>query len=178
MISGVAHEVDAERCAPAVLDMHATNTIVQERRLMGRIGRRIGTPGGSPNPQADVSLLSSMAARSRRYEDCLSASWLAARLAVDPVQLDAMRREGELIAVRKPGSTEWLYPSWQYSGRTPLQVVPRLVRAAREAGVNETRLYEILTAPLGLGGRRRLADLVVEGRDEEVVEAVRSATAR
>lgn len=110
-----------------------------------------------------------------RYEDCLSESWLAARLSVDPVELGAMRREGELIAVRKPGTTEWLYPAWQYSGRTPRRVIPRLVRAARESGLDETRLYEVLTAPLGLGGRRRLADLVVEGRDDEVVEAVRSA---
>jgi hypothetical protein len=118
-----------------------------------------------------------MATTVKRYEDCLSASWLAARLGVDPVELDVMRREGELIAVRKPGSTEWLYPGWQYSGRTPRQVIPRLVRAAREAGFDESRLYDVLTAPLGLRGGRRLADLVVEGRDDEVVEAVRSAAA-
>jgi len=118
-----------------------------------------------------------MAATLKRYEDCLSASWLAARLAVDPVELDVMRRDGELIAVRKPGSTEWLFPAWQFAGRRPRQVIPRLVRAAREAGFGQTRLYEVLTAPLGLGGRRRLADLVVEGRDDEVVDAVRSAAA-
>jgi hypothetical protein len=39
--------------------------------------------------------------------------------------------------------------------------------------VGETRLYEILTAPLGLRGSRRLSDLLKEGRDDEVVEAVR-----
>jgi len=116
-----------------------------------------------------------MAVRTKPYEDCLSQSWLAARLAVDPVELDVMRRDGELIAVRRPGSTEWLYPAWQYAGRTPRQVMPRLVRAAREAGLDDRRLYEVLTAPLGLGGHRRLTDLVVEGRDDEVVEAVRSA---
>ncbi len=118
-----------------------------------------------------------MAVRTKRYEDCLSQSWLAARLGVDPVELDVMRREGELIAVRKPGSTEWLYPAWQYSGRRPRQVIPRLVRAAREAGLDEARLYDVLSAPLGLGGHRRLADLVVEGRDDDVVDAVRSAAA-
>jgi hypothetical protein len=41
--------------------------------------------------------------------------------------------------------------------------------------MNETRLYEVLSAPMGLGGRRRLADLIAEGRNEEVVEAVRAA---
>ena len=118
-----------------------------------------------------------MAARPKPYEDCISVSWLAARLGVDPVELETMRREGELIAVRKPDSTEWLYPAWQYAGRTPRQVIPRLVRAVREMGLDDSRLYEVLTAPLGLGGRRRLADLVVEGRDEDVVQAVRSAVA-
>ena len=118
-----------------------------------------------------------MAPRTKPYEDCLSQSWLAARLSVDPVELDVMRREGELIAVRRPGSTEWLYPAWQYSGRRPRQVIPRLVRAAREAGLDEARVYEVLSAPLGLGGHRRLADLVVEGRDDEVVDAVRAAAA-
>jgi hypothetical protein len=116
-----------------------------------------------------------MAASLKRYDDCLSMSWLAARLGMDPVALDVMRRDGELIAVRKPGSTEWLYPAWQFSGRRPRQVIPRLVRAAHDSGFDQARLYEVLTSPLGLGGRRRLADLVVEGRDDEVVDAVRSA---
>ena len=48
--------------------------------------------------------------------DCLSASWLAERLAVDPGKIEAMRRGGELIAVREEGSTEWLYPTWQLDG--------------------------------------------------------------
>src|SRR5919204_6347602 len=116
-----------------------------------------------------------MPTRPKPYEDCLSVSWLAARMAVDPVELDAMRRGGQLIAVRKPGSTEWLYPAWQFKGRTPRRVIPRIANVAQEAGMSETRLYEVLSAPMGLGGRRRLADLIAEGRDEEVVEAVRTA---
>jgi hypothetical protein len=116
-----------------------------------------------------------MPVQTKPFEDCLSASWLAARLSVEPVKLDVMRRGGELIAVREPDSTEWLYPAWQYAGRTPRRIIPRLVNAAREAGMSDQRLYEVLTAPLGLGGHRRLVDLIVEGRDEEVVEAVRSA---
>jgi hypothetical protein len=120
-----------------------------------------------------------MSVQTKPFEDCLSASWLAARISVEPVKLDVMRRAGQLIAVRKPGSTEWLYPAWQWAGRTPRRVIPRIVNVAREAGLDETRLYEVLTAPLGLGrrGRRRLADLIVEGRDDEVVDAVRAAAA-
>ena len=110
---------------------------------------------------------------SDRYADCLSGSWLAERLAVDPLVIDAMRRDGELIGVRQPGSSEWLYPPWQFSQWRPRPSIPRVVGAARGAGIDEARLYEILTAPLGLRGERRLADLLREGRDDEVVEAVR-----
>jgi hypothetical protein len=109
------------------------------------------------------------------YSDCLTASWLAERLGVDPLQIEAMRRAGELIGVRPQGETEWLYPAWQLKGSKPRNVVPRLVAVARENGLDEARLHGILTARMGLTGRRRLADLVVEGRDEEVVQAVRSA---
>jgi hypothetical protein len=116
-----------------------------------------------------------MPVQTKPFEDCLSGSWLAARISVEPVKLEVMRRAGELIAVRRPGSNEWLYPAWQFSGRTRRRVIPRIVAVAREAGLTETRLYEVLSAPLGLGGHRRLADLIVEGRDEEVVEAVRAA---
>lgn len=106
--------------------------------------------------------------------ECLTASWLAERLAVDPAQIDAMRRAGELIAVREEGSTEWLYPAWQLDGREPKRVVARLVATARESGLDEARLYRLLTTPMGLtSGRRRLVDLILEGRDEEVVAEVR-----
>ena len=113
------------------------------------------------------------AALEDRYADCLTGSWLAERLAVDPLEIDAMRRAGELIGVRKPGSSEWLYPPWQLAGWRPRPAIPRIVNVARAAGIGESRLYEILTAPLGLRGTRRLADLLKEGRDDEVVEAVR-----
>jgi hypothetical protein len=111
----------------------------------------------------------------RLCPECLTTSWLAERFAVDPARIDAMRRAGELIAVREEGSTEWLYPAWQLDGREPKRVIARLVAAARENSLDEARLYEMLTARLGLTGQRRLVDLIAEGRDEEVVEAVRSA---
>jgi hypothetical protein len=116
-----------------------------------------------------------MSTTSALCPECLTSSWLAERFAVDPARIEAMRRAGELIAVRDEGSTEWRYPAWQLKGSEPRRVVPRIVAAGREIGMDENRLYKVLTAPLGLRGGRRLVDLIVEGRDDEVVEAVRSA---
>jgi hypothetical protein len=114
-----------------------------------------------------------MATTTARYSDCLPAARLAERLGVDPARIEAMRRDGELIAVRDSDSMEWLYPAWQFERWQPRRGIPRIVSAAREARLPERRLYELLTAPLGIRGDRRLADLLVEGRDEEVVRAIR-----
>lgn len=106
----------------------------------------------------------------------LPATWLAQRMAVDPARIDAMRRAGELIAVRAPGSTEWRYPAWQFESGRARPGVARVVQAARDSGIDDSRLYALLTAPLGLladGGT--LVDLLVGGRDDEVVAAVRAA---
>jgi hypothetical protein len=105
--------------------------------------------------------------------DCLTGSWLAERLAVDPLRIEAMRRAGELIAVRPPEGRDWHYPAWQFEDWKPRRGVARIVAAAREAGLDETRLYELMTGRLGLMGDRRLADVLVEGREDEVVEAIR-----
>ena len=42
-----------------------------------------------------------------RYADSLTGSWLAERLGVDPLKIEAMRRDGELIAFREPGADDW-----------------------------------------------------------------------
>ena len=112
-----------------------------------------------------------------RYPESIPATWLAARLARDPTTIDAMRRSGELLSVRDPGSIEWRYPAWQFDAGRPRRGVARVVAAARETGIDEARLYDLLTAPLGLreSGRRRLVDLLHEGREDEVVAAVRAA---
>jgi hypothetical protein len=108
--------------------------------------------------------------------DMLAATWLAQRMAVDPARIDAMRRAGELIGVRAQGSTEWRYPAWQFDGGRPRTGVARVVAAAREAGMDESRLYELLVTPLGLrGGGGRLVDLLLDGRDDDVVAAIRAA---
>ena len=112
----------------------------------------------------------------RVAQDMLSASWLAERLAVEPLRLEAMRRAGELIAYRPAGANEHYYPLWQFDESwQPLPIVPRLVQEARRRGLGENRLYEVLTARSGIAGGRRVADGLREGRFDHVLEAIRLA---
>ena len=112
----------------------------------------------------------------RVAKDTLSASWLADRIAVEPYKLEAMRRAGELIAYRPQGLHEHYYPVWQFDEEwQPLPIIPRLVQEARERGLTDNRLYEVLNARAGIAGRRKLGESLREGRIDHVLEAVRSA---
>ena len=112
-----------------------------------------------------------------RFPGTLPATWLAQRAAVDPARIDVLRRGGELIAVREQGSTEWRYPAWQFEDGKPRQGIARIVAVARERGIDDTRLFDLMTAPLGLRDEgRTLVDLLVEGREDEVVAAIRGAS--
>jgi hypothetical protein len=108
-------------------------------------------------------------------DESLSGSWLSSRLGIGTQRLDAMRRGGELLGVRRPGGQDYLYPAWQFTpdGR-PLPVVRRLVAAGREAGLTDERLYTVLTSRAGISGTVRLVDALREGRDEYVLSVVRS----
>ena len=112
----------------------------------------------------------------RLADDTLSASWLASRFAIEPLKLEAMRRDGEVIAFRPAGAREHYYPLWQFDEEwRPLPAVPQLVREARSRGLSDNRLYEVLNARAGIGGRRKLGESLREGRIDHVLEAVRSA---
>jgi hypothetical protein len=105
----------------------------------------------------------------------LGSSWLASRLAIEPRRLDVMRRAGELVAIRPPGSSEYFYPAWQIGpdGR-PHPALARIVAEARAAGLDDARLDSLMHARKGLGGKRRLADDLREGRVDDVIAAIRS----
>src|SRR4029078_13061189 len=96
----------------------------------------------------------------------------------EPFKLEAMRRSGEVIAFRPAGSREHYYPLWQFDeqGR-PLPIVPRLVQEGRDRGLRGNPLEEILFARPGIGGDRRLADSLREGRVDHVLDAIRNAPA-
>ena len=110
-------------------------------------------------------------------DESLSGSWLSTRLGIGTHRLDAMRRGGELLGVRRPGGYDFLYPAWQFApdGR-PLPSIERLVRAGRGAGLTDERLYALLAARTGISGDERLADALRQGRDEYVLSVVRSSS--
>ena len=109
-------------------------------------------------------------------EESLSGSWLSSRLGVGTQRLDAMRRAGELLGVRRAGGYDFLYPAWQFApDGKPLPVIERLVRAGRGAGLSDERLYEVLASRTGISGDGRLADALREGKDEYVLSVVRGA---
>jgi hypothetical protein len=109
------------------------------------------------------------------HQSGLTRDWLAARLGVQPARIDGMRRAGYLVGITRDDG-QHLYPSWQFGrdGR-PLAVVPRLVAAARSAGVDERRLHEIVTMRSGLTGEHRLADTLRDGGEEQVLRALARA---
>jgi hypothetical protein len=109
----------------------------------------------------------------------LTGSWLAARLGTQAGRITAMRRAGELYGVRRGTTQEYVYPAWQFDrfGRVR-PIVPRLLAAAREAGVREHELRPLLERRLGLvGGGRRIAELVREGEDEQALAVFRAELA-
>jgi len=106
----------------------------------------------------------------------LTTSWLAAKLGTQSARVDAMRRAGELYAFRPPGSQEYLYPAWQFDERgRPLPIVERLIRTAREAGLDDAALEGVLNRRAGLVGGRRLWELVASGAGEHVLDVVEAA---
>lgn len=113
----------------------------------------------------------------RLAQESLSGSWLSSRLGVGIHRIDAMRRAGELLGVRRPGGQEYLYPSWQFApdGR-PRPVIAELVRAGRGAGMSDERLYEVLTSRTGISGDERLVDALRSGRDAYVLSVVRTSS--
>lgn len=102
-------------------------------------------------------------------------AWLATKLGVDPRELDGRRRAGELLGVPRAGGLDYAYPSWQFDpdGR-PLPGIPRIVQAARQAGLDERSLYEFLLRRDGMTGQGRLVDAVREGREDRVLDLIRT----
>src|SRR5262249_53482298 len=108
-------------------------------------------------------------------QSALTASWVGARWAIDPVALEVRRRAGEVLAVREAGSEEWLYPGWQFDDDGNVKPEgARVLAAARDAGIPPGRLGQILTRRAGLSGGRPLLDPLREGAERQVLAAFRA----
>ena len=67
-------------------------------------------------------------------------------------------------------------PAWQFDERgRPLPIVERLIRTAREAGLDDAALEGVLNRRAGLVGGRRLWELVASGAGEHVLDVVEAA---
>jgi hypothetical protein len=107
----------------------------------------------------------------------LSASWLSTRWGVDTVRINAMRRAGELLAVRQPGTTDWRYPAWQFDADGGLRPeVRRVLGLAHARGLDGDGLNQFLQRRSGMTGRARLVDELLAGRVDHVEAALASAT--
>ena len=113
---------------------------------------------------------------SQHVNEALSASWLSTKWGVDTVKINAMRRAGELVAVRPAGSHEWLYPAWQFGkdGRVRPEL-EHILRLARERGLRSEQVAELLERRSGITGGDRLRDDLVAGRVDHVVAAILAA---
>jgi hypothetical protein len=108
--------------------------------------------------------------------DGLTTPWLAGRLGVQSAQVEAMRRAGDLLGVPVAGTRVHAFPAWQFdrSGK-PLAAIQRLIRAAREAGLDDAGLYRILGRRAGLTGGRRVVDELRGGNDVPALRAIAAA---
>ena len=111
--------------------------------------------------------------------ESLSGARLAERFALQPAQVDALRRTGELLGVRSTAERDssrvrtdatgvrngrdYYYPAWQFNGGgKALPQVKALVAAARANGMSDEELCELLTTRVGMT-QSRVIDLVRSG---------------
>src|SRR5688572_6315948 len=86
----------------------------------------------------------------------MPTTWVAARYGLDPLKVNALRRAGELYAVRPPGAEDWLYPAWQFEGNGVKPAAAQFFAAARARGFESGDLHGLLTRRVGMVGGRRV----------------------
>ena len=104
----------------------------------------------------------------------LSTTWVASRFGLDPVRVNVLRRAGELYAVRTPGSTEWIYPAWQFEGDGLKPGVARFFGAAREQGLTGAQIGRVLHRRVGMVGGRTVLDILLRDGPDRAIAALRS----
>jgi hypothetical protein len=106
----------------------------------------------------------------------LSTSWLAARLGLDPLQIDRLRESGALLGVSN--GREHHYPAWQFAENGRLRpAAVRLLGEARRLRVTPEAVVALLDRPVGLVGQQRFLDLLLDGHEERVLGELRQVAA-
>lgn len=105
----------------------------------------------------------------------LTTTWVAERFGLDPVRVNALRRAGELYAVRPPGADEWIYPAWQFEAGDVRPSVARFLAAAREQGLTGARLARMLQRRVGMVGGKTVLDLLLSDDPDSAIAAIRAA---
>jgi hypothetical protein len=103
----------------------------------------------------------------------MPTTWVAARYGLDPVKVNALRRAGELYAVRSPGAHDWVYPAWQFEGNGVKPAVAQFLAAARERGFAAHELHGLLSRRVGMVGGRRVVDLLLNEGPERAIATLR-----
>jgi hypothetical protein len=104
--------------------------------------------------------------------NALTTAWLAARTGEQPARVEARRRAGELVGLRREDG-QHVYPGWQF-GRDgkPHSQLAALIAAARAKGLDDRRLHELLSRRSGLVGSIRPADAARAGDFGPALRAV------
>lgn len=114
--------------------------------------------------------------RARLAAESVPAAAVQRGLGVSRQRLHQLVRAGRLVAVLPHDRKAGLYPAWQFAGDgTPLPGLSAVIAAAHEAEMDAETLHFAMTAPDDRAGGCTLADLLIEGRSDEVVRLLRSA---
>ncbi len=104
----------------------------------------------------------------------ISGPEVARRLGVSRQRLSALRREDRLLALKVPIRRELHYPVWQFGedGRL-LTAMPRLLEAAREAGL-DPRDLDALMVSASAGERKPPIEHLWAGDEAYVLGIIRA----
>ncbi len=115
----------------------------------------------------------------RQTNTTYSGAWLAMKTGVEPRVIEARRRARELLGIPADEGVDFLYPVWQFDETgEPLPGIARIVQAARQAGLDDRGVYDLLERRDGMTGSGRLFDSVREGRPERALDAIRAGRSR
>jgi hypothetical protein len=110
----------------------------------------------------------------RIIRDSYSVADLRAR--VSRQRLKQLRDQDRLFAIEVPFFKGMLYPRWQFELDTgkPRAIMPELISAGREVGLDAIGFHQIMLSPAAAGGDLTPVDLLDAGEEEAVLRILRA----